>query len=61
MGADLRTDRDGPKEAAESYARYVEEIVPLLIPAPVEGKAAELLANLDEIRQLQLQIATQQR
>ena len=47
----------GEKEARESYARYISEIAPLLIAVPAEEKAAELLRDLDEVRQLQFRIA----
>jgi hypothetical protein len=46
----------GQKEARESYGRYLSEIVPLLISVHAEDKAAELLRELEEIRQHQLRL-----
>jgi hypothetical protein len=47
----------GQKEARESYRRYLTEILPLLISVPADDKAAELLRELEEIRQQQLRLA----
>ena len=47
----------GEKEVRESFRRYISDIVPLLIAVPAEGKAAELLRDLEEIRQQQFRIA----
>jgi hypothetical protein len=45
------------KEARETYRRWVDEIAPLMTGVPADTKAAELLRDLDDIRQHQLQIA----
>jgi hypothetical protein len=47
----------GQKEARESYRRYHADIVPLLIGPPAPEKTAELLGELEEVRQRQFRIA----
>jgi len=46
------------KSVRESFHRFITKIIPLLISAPADGKAAELLRELEEIRQRLLLIAS---